>query len=335
MRFYFVLIIGFLLFSCSSDKDSTRVYPEDSSSIKLLEEIPVEKSGLNFNNKITEDETTNAISFDGMLQGAGVSVLDANNDGLMDVYFASNMEGDKLYINKGDFRFEDQTVKAGIKNKLWSTGVAVVDINNDGWDDIYVCKFLYDEPERRTNVFYINNGDGTFTDKAEELGLANKGYGIMANFLDYDRDGDLDVYIANQPPNSLRGKAALKGKIAYGYTDKLYRNDNGSFTDVTDLAGVKNYSYSLSATTFDFNRDGWTDIYVACDYDEPDFLYINNGDGSFTNVADKALKHMSNFSMGVDIADINNDGFLDVYVADMVAEDNFRQKTNMSGMNPK
>jgi len=335
MRFYFVLIIGFLLFSCSSDKDSTRVYPEDSSSIKLLEEIPVEKSGLNFNNKITEDETTNAISFDGMLQGAGVSVLDANNDGLMDVYFASNMEGDKLYINKGDFRFEDQTVKAGIKNKLWSTGVAVVDINNDGWDDIYVCKFLYDEPERRANVFYINNGDGTFTDKAEELGLANKGYGIMANFLDYDRDGDLDVYIANQPPNSLRGKAALKGKIAYGYTDKLYRNDNGSFTDVTDLAGVKNYSYSLSATTFDFNRDGWTDIYVACDYDEPDFLYINNGDGSFTNVTDKALKHMSNFSMGVDIADINNDGFLDVYVADMVAEDNFRQKTNMSGMNPK
>ncbi len=322
------------MISCTNENSSPRNFIEDTSSIKLLEEIPVSVSGLHFNNLITEDEVLNAITFDGMLQGAGVGVLDANNDGLLDVFFASNMNGDKLYINKGNFKFEDQSVKSGIKNLNWSTGISIVDINNDGFDDIYVCKFLYDDSNRRANIFYINNGDGTFVDKAVELGLDDKGYGIMANFFDYDRDGDLDVYIANQPPNSLRGKSALKGKISYSYTDRLYRNDGGVFVDVSDFTGIKNYCYSLSATSFDFNRDGFTDIYVACDYDEPDLLYLNNGDGTFKNVADESLKHMSNFSMGVDIADINNDGLIDVYVADMVAEDNFRQKTNMSGMNP-
>lgn len=330
----FALLIA-LFSACQNEKVEERYYPEDSSQVQILEEIPPSESGINFSNTITENETVNAITFDGMLQGAGVAVLDADNDGLMDIFFASNMQGDRLYINKGGFKFEDKTREAGIKNINWSTGVAVVDINADGYDDIYVCKFLYDESERRANLFYINNGDGTFTDKASQMGLADIGYGIMANFLDYDRDGDLDMYLANQPPNSLRGKQALKGKINYGYTDRLFRNENGVFKDVTDIAGVKNYSYSLSATSFDYNNDGWTDIYVACDYDEPDFLYRNNGDGTFTDVADSALKHMSNFSMGVDIADINNDGHLDVYVADMVAEDNFRQKTNMSGMNPE
>jgi len=325
----------FVFASCGDEASPDRVYPNDSSEFTLLEKIPEAQSGLDYSNSITEDPTVNAISFDGMLQGAGVGILDVDNDGLMDVFFASNMEGDRLYRNLGNFKFEDITQSAGIKKADWSTGVAVVDINGDGWDDIYVCKFLYDDASRRANQFYINNQDGTFTDKAGELGLDDKGYGIMANFFDYDKDGDLDMYLANQPPNSLQGKSDLKGKVDYSYTDRLYRNDNGRFTDVTDLSGVKNYSYSLSATTFDFNKDGWTDIYVACDYDEPDLLYVNNGNGTFSNVADKALKHMSNFSMGVDIADINNDGHLDVYVADMVAEDNFRQKTNMSGMNPE
>ena len=306
----------------------------DTASIQMFKRITPSASGLDFNNRITETETVNAITFDGMLQGAGVAVLDANNDGKQDIYFASNMEGDRLYLNKGNFKFEDVTKKAGLTNRNWSTGIAVVDINNDGYDDVYVCKFLYDDPNRRQNVFYINNGDGTFTDKATEMGLADAGYSIMANFFDMDRDGDLDVYIANQPPNSLQMKSALKGKVDYDYTDRLYRNDNGRFTDITERAKITNYSYSLSATSFDYNKDGWVDIYVACDYDEADFLYKNNGDGTFTNVANEALKHMSNFSMGVDIADINNDGYSDVYVADMVAEDNFRIKTNMSGMNP-
>ena len=321
--------------SCNSDNSSPRVYPEDTSKIKFLESIPSSVSGITFNNRITEDAHTNVITFDGMLQGAGVATLDYNNDGLMDIYFASNMEGDKLYENKGNFNFEDVTSKAGITKINWSTGVAIVDINNDGLDDIYVCKFLYDDPSKRNNVFYINNGDGTYTDKAKEMGLDDAGYGIMANFLDYDSDGDLDVYLANQPPNSLKGKTALQGKIDFRYTDRLYKNNNGKFSDVTDISGITNYAYSLSATAFDYDQDGHTDIYVACDYDEPDILYKNKGNGSFKKVTDVALKHMSNFSMGVDIADINNDGHLDVYVADMVAEDNYRQKTNMSGMDPK
>jgi len=334
---YFIVIIGlFIFFSCGNEEiTSNRLYPEDTSKIKFLESIPSAQSGITFSNNIIEDPATNVITYDGMLQGAGVAVLDIDNDGLMDIYFASNMEGDKLYRNKGNFKFEDVSKKAGINANNWSTGVAVVDINGDGFDDIYVCKFLYDDSSKRKNTFYINNGDGTFTDKAQLLGLADDGYGIMANFFDYDNDGDLDVYIANQPPNSLAGKTALQGRMDYRFTDRLYKNNNGKFTDVTDFSGITNYAYSLSATTFDFNKDGYTDIFVACDYDEPDILYKNKGNGSFEKVTDVALKHMSNFSMGVDIADINNDGHLDVYVADMVAEDNFRQKTNMSGMDPK
>ncbi len=332
LSYSFLFILG-----CSDiDSSSKSVVTEakNSSQIKIFDEIEPTHSGVNFTNQISENQTLNSLTFDGMLQGAGVAILDANNDDLPDVYFASNMSSDKLYINKGDFKFEDVTSKSGIKALNWSTGVAIVDINNDGYDDVYVCKFLYDEPGRRANVFYINNGDGTFTDRAKDLGVADTGYSIMANFFDYDRDGDLDLYIANQPPNSLQQKEQLKKKINYQFTDKLYRNDGGRFSDVTQQSGITNYSYSLSATTIDYNKDGWPDLYVACDYDEADFFYKNNGNGTFTNVSHTVLKHMSNFSMGADVADINNDGHLDIYIADMVAEDNFRQKTNMSGMNP-
>lgn len=320
-----------LLLSCTNDE---RNYPEDSASIQLLKSLSSNSTGLDFNNKLVENSTTNAITFDGMLQGAGVGVLDANNDGLQDIIFASNQDGDQLYINKGNLKFENQTSQYGIGKYNWTTGVSIVDINNDGYDDIYLCKFLYNEHERRRNVFYINDGNGKFVNRAREMGLDDPGFSIMANFFDFDRDGDLDVYIANQPPNALRSKTELKGKVNYGYSDRLYMNDGGKFSDITDIAGLTNYTYSLSATTIDYNKDGWIDLYIACDYDEADFIYKNNGDGTFTNVANDALKHMSNFSMGVDVADINNDGNLDVYVADMVAEDNFRQKTNMSGMNP-
>jgi len=331
--FLFVLLIS-VFTSCTEDAIQ-RIYPEDSSEIKILEEISSLESGIRFSNQMTENGTYNAVSNESFLYGAGVGILDVNNDNLMDIYFASNMTGDKLYLNKGDFKFEDISFKAGINNRNWSTGVAVVDINNDGFDDVYVCKFLYNENERRANVFYINNGDGTFTDRAAEMGIADIGFGIMSNFFDYDRDGDLDLYIANQPPNSIQSKVLLKNKKNYAYTDRLYRNDNGIFTDVTIESGIRNYSFSLSCTSFDFNKDGWIDIYVTCDYEEPDFLYLNNGDGTFTDVADTAMKHMSNFGMGVDIADINNDTHLDVFVADMAMEDNLRQKTNMSFMNPE
>jgi len=307
----------------------------NSDNIQIYEEISSASSGIKFKNTVTETKDLNVITYDGMLQGAGVGILDYDNDGLQDIYFASNMEGDRLYKNLGNFKFKDVTQEAGITATDWSTGVAVVDINNDGLDDVYVCKFMYDDAKRRYNKFYINQGNGKFIDKAKELGINDSGYGIMANFFDYDRDGDLDLYVANQPPNSIRLKGMLRGKINLAFTDKLYRNDINRFTDVTKESGIENYTYSLSATTIDFNKDGWPDIYVACDYDEADHFYKNNGNGTFTNVANTGLKHISNFSMGADVADINNDGHLDLYVVDMVAEDNFRQKTNMSGMNPK
>ena len=270
----------------------------------------------------------------GMLIGAGVGILDVNNDGLQDIFFAGNMSGDKLYLNQGDFKFEDITQKAGIQQRFWSTGVAIADVNADGYDDIYLCKFLEPSPEQRRNLLYINQKDGSFKELGQQYGLGDKGHSIMANFFDYDRDGDLDVYVVNQPPNSRLYRSQYTGVNDFQYTDRLYRNDGNRFIDVTETSGIKNYSYSLSATTLDYNKDGWPDIYIACDYEEPDFYYKNNGNGTFTNVSNEVLKHMSNFSMGADVADINNDGNLDLYVADMVAEDNFRQKTNMSGMDP-
>lgn len=329
------LIIILLITACNTETAVERSYPDDTSSIQVLQSIPAQSSGINFSNNITESPSHNLVSFEGFSQGAGVAILDYDNDGYQDVFFSSNMEGDRLYRNKGDMTFEDVTRSAGIKAQNWSTGAIVVDINNDGFDDIYVCKFLYDELVRRKNMFYINDGKGQFVDRAKEMGLDDAGYSITANFLDYDNDGDLDMYLANQPPNSLAAKRPLKNKINYAYTDRLFRNDNGKFSDVTQAAGITNYNYTLSISAFDYNKDGLTDIYIACDYEEPDKLYKNNGNGTFTDVALDALKHIGNFSMGADIADIDNDGNTDVYVVDMVAEDNFRQKTNMSSMNPE
>ncbi len=337
---YNILILGLLILSiiigCSEPQAEVRDVVADTSGMKLLELQPSSATGINFNNIISETEKFNTILQDGMLQGAGVAVLDANNDGLIDIYFAGNMVPDRLYLNKGNFKFEDVSSAYGI-NQIsgWTTGIAIVDINGDGFDDIYLNRFIYDNPQQRQNIFLINDGKGKYVNKAREMGVADTGYSIMANFFDMDRDGDLDLYIANQPPNALQLKKQLDGKIDYRFTDNLYRNDNGRFTNITQQAGITNYTYSLSATSIDIDKDGWTDLYIAADYDEPDILYRNNGNGTFSNIADKALKHISNFSMGADVADINNDGHIDIYVVDMVAEDNLRQKTNMSGMNPK
>ncbi len=330
----FFIFIALLLWSCSHDK-SKKNRRSSANDIQLLQEVPPSESGIEFTNQLTENMQYNFMSEQGMLIGAGVGILDINNDGLQDIFFAGNMSGDKLYLNKGNFKFEDVTKKAGIQKRFWSTGVAIADVNADGYDDIYVCKFLEPLPDQRRNLLYINQRNGSFKEQGQQYGLGDKGHSIMANFFDYDRDGDLDVYVANQPPNSRLYRNQYNGVNDFKYTDRLYRNDGNRFTDVTETCGIKNYSYSLSATTLDYNKDGWPDIYIACDYEEPDFYYRNNGNGTFTNVSNEVLKHMSNFSMGADVADINNDGNLDLYVADMVAEDNFRQKTNMSGMDPE
>ncbi len=339
-KFIFTFFIIVLFLSCGDNSKTIPLSTSeiDPASIQLFNQLPASSTGISFNNAIEENLKMNYLKYDGLYMGAGVGVGDINNDGLPDLYFSGNMVPDKLYLNKGDMKFEDITVSAGIVDDPndWSTGVSFADVNNDGHLDIYVCKFLVEDNAARTNHLYINNGDLTFSEKALEYGISDAGFSIQANWLDIDKDGFLDLYVANQPPTPVEMKRALKDKRNYAYTDRLYHNNgNNTFTDVTGEAGITNYSFSLSAIVRDMNRDGWPDIYVACDYEEPDIFYQNNGNGTYTNIANEAIRHMSNFSMGADIADINNDGWLDIYTADMVAADNYRLKTNMSGMNPQ
>ncbi len=335
------LLLISLLFACQSDKNaehtSTTSRASDISSLKLFELQSPATCKVDFINQITENQQVNFYNFDAMYQGAGVCIGDINNDGLPDIYFAGNQVENKLYLNKGNMVFEDISAKAGVNDASgWTTGVSMADVNGDGFLDIYVCRFLYNEPERLRNLLYVNKGDGTFVEQAQQFGIADAGYSIQASFFDYDKDGDLDLYVANQPANQTQLRQKLGNKKHYQFTDRFYKNNgNSTFTEVTEAAGIKNYSFSLSTSVSDVDGDGWPDIYVACDYEEPDFFYRNNKDGTFTNIAHTALRHMSNFSMGVDIADFNNDGLMDIYTPDMVAADNVRLKTNMSGMNPK
>ena len=324
----------FVIVSCSENKE--RISVEDTSTLQLLELKSPEVSGIDFNNSIQETKMINSFTFDGLLQGSGVAVLDVDNDGLQDVFFASSQGKDQLYRNKGGLTFENITTSAGIQQgDYYSTGISIVDINTDGYDDIYVNRFLHTDANKRRNLLYLNNKNGTFSEVAANYGLADTGYSTCATFFDMDGDNDLDVYIGNQPPNDFFSKQNMKKSKDYQYTDKLYRNDNGVFKDFTQISGVTNYCYTLSVNPIDFDSDGDVDLMVAADYEEPDLLLRNKGNGSFENVANEAFRHISNFSMGADVADINNDGLLDIFSVDMVAEDNFRQKTNMGGMNPE
>lgn len=309
---------------------------QDPAQVQLFHKVDPENSGVTFVNEINESLYFNAIIFDNMMTGGGVGLLDVNNDGLLDIFFAGNQVEDALYLNKGGMRFENITRLAGIeKRDAWTSGVAIADVNGDGWDDIYLCKHVLDDPQRRLNMYYENQRNGRFVERAAQLGIADPGYSTVANFFDYDVDGDLDLYVGNQPPSSLYERPKIEGKRDYRFTDRLYRNDGDRFTEVTALAGVVNFCYTLSVNVSDFNGDHLPDIYVAADYEEPDHMYINQGNGTFRDVIHDAMRHLCNFSMGTDIADINNDGHLDIFTADMVAADHYRNKTNMSGMNPE
>jgi hypothetical protein len=338
-----LLVVLGITFSCSSQKSDSQ--ERNSNSKVLFELIPSSSSGLTFNNKIVDSEDFNYFIYDGMYQGAGVGVGDFNNDGLTDIFFAGNQVDNKLYINKGDFKFEDQTQKAGVAaSGSWCTGVALADVNADGWLDIYVCRFLYhNRPDLTSNLLYINNGDGTFTEKAKEYGIADPELSVTATFFDYDRDGDLDLFVVNQPPNSrehrpeylTRDLNFVNSILKEGkWSSRLYRNEGNRFTDVTRQAGMINFGYGLAAVAGDLDGDGWDDLYEAFDYEGGDKLYMNQQNGTFRDEILGMIRHTSNFSMGTDIADFNNDGYLDVYVADMLAQDNFRQKANMGGMDP-
>ena len=308
----------------------------------LFQLLPAEKTNISFANHIYENDTFNILALEYVYNGGGVATGDFNNDGLQDLYFTGNMVSNKLYLNRGDLAFEDITETAGVSGgKNWSTGVALVDINNDGWLDMYVCASVRKDSVRRKNLLYINNGlneDGipVFKESAEEYGIADTGYSTFASFFDYDLDGDLDLYVltnqlSQHKPTNYRVKSTDGSALN---NDRLYRNNgNGTFTNVTTEAGILIEGYGLGLAISDINQDGWPDVYVANDFLSEDLLYINNQDGTFTNKIKEYLKHTSASAMGNSVTDINNDGLVDILAMDMLPEPNLRKKTMLNANN--
>ena len=300
----------------------------------LFKSLSSSRTGIDFVNRVTEDSLHNVLEYMNIYTGAGVAAGDVNNDGLTDLYFSANEGGGKLYLNKGGLRFENVTAKAGFVNDRWETGVAMVDINNDGWMDIYVNVSGSPKFGNTANLLYINNRDGTFMEQAEKYGIADKRQTMHSAFFDYDKDGDLDLFLITNPADEmLSGVNVISERKIHGEsegTDILYRNNgNGTFSDVSAASGILMDGYSLGVAVSDVNLDGWPDVYVSNDFLTNDILYINNRNGTFTDSISSFLKHTSFASMGNDIADFNNDGLPDIFVLDMLPEDNYRRKMIM------
>jgi hypothetical protein len=331
----------FYIFLCAvvtSCNDSGVKKKKTSNATTLFSLVPSTQTGINFKNTVKQDIDFNYIEYVYAFNGGGLAIGDINNDGLEDIYFTSNQNSNKLYLNQGDFTFVDGTKNAGLEDSEgWSTGVTMVDINNDGWLDIYVCKSasLRNDALRRNKLF-INQKDGTFKNEAKKWGLDQNGFSIQSYFFDYDKDGDLDMYLVNHRPDfdqSNRIENREEREYFRETSDHLFRNDGNTFVDVTLQAKIQNKEWGLSASIGDFNNDGWLDIYVANDFINPDYLYINNQDGTFSDQINTRFKHIPYNSMGSDYADINNDLLPDLVVLDMLAEDHRRGKENMASMN--
>ncbi len=335
---YLVLFfIGSMLFSC----DPT----EQNNSTTLFTTVPSEKSHIDFVNKLPESPGMNSFVYEYFYNGGGVAAADFNNDGLKDLYFTANLVGNSLYLNQGDFEFEDVTRKANaVGINSWTNGVSVVDINNDGMLDIYLSKSgNFRNPEQRKNELLLNmgvdeNGIPQFKERAANFGLDNAQFSMQSAFFDYDLDGDLDMYLLNHIPT--KGDSSLWHGGRYQSSslgDRFYVNENGYYYDRTQEVGIfsNGVSYGLGIGISDLNQDGWPDIYISNDYEEHDYCYINNKNGTFREVVKIATNQISNFSMGNDVADYNNDGFTDIVVLDMASEDNYGQKTSMPSMNPE
>ncbi|WP_413667447.1 VCBS repeat-containing protein [Mucilaginibacter sp. Mucisp86] len=300
----------------------------------LFKLLPSEETGIKFRNDLVEDEKLNVLSYEYLYNGGGVAVGDINNDGLEDLFFTSNLGPNKLYLNLGNFKFKDITQQAGDglagRPDDWKTGVTMADVNGDGLLDIYVCYSGLGDNAKRRNQLFINKGNNKFVEMAKQYGLDDPGYSTQAVFFDYNNDGKLDMFLLNHNVKKISNLelAQAKGETDELASNKLFENQGGHFVDVSKKAGIiqNPLTFGLGVAIADINKDGLQDIYVTNDYNEPDYLYINNGNGTFTEDSKKCFKHLSQFSMGVDIADINNDGLPDMMTLDMLPPDNRRQK---------
>ena len=305
---------------------------QEETAPTLFEQIAPKESGVDFVNELSFDEKFNIFTYRNYYNGGGVALGDVNNDGLLDIYFTANLGPNKLYLNKGDFKFEDATEKSGTAGtRAWSTGAAMADVNGDGFLDIYVCNSGDISGDNKQNELFINQGDGTFTEQAEAYGLADQGFSTHAVFFDYDKDGDLDVYLLNNSYqaigsfNKMQNERPRRDPVG---GDKLFRNDGEKFTDVSEEAGIYGsiIGFGLGITIGDVNQDTWPDIFISNDFFERDYLYINNQDGTFTESLESSMRSISAASMGADIADINGDGMLDIFVTDMIPYSQSRLK---------
>ena len=309
---------------------------EDSEK-KRFESLGESNTGVDFANVLTETKEMNYFTYPYLYMGGGVAIGDINNDDLPDLYFTGNMVGNKLFLNKGDMQFEDISRSAGVAgDDRWYTGVTMTDVNADGYMDIYVS--VAGKDGNKENQLFLNNQDLTFTEAAGELGIADVGNSVQSVFFDYDRDGDLDLFVANYPITPFNTSnfsyRFLVDQKKPDKSDKLYRNEDGKFVDVTKEAGLLNFGLSISATVADYNNDGWEDIYVSNDFSTPDYFYFNNGDGTFTNQLQNVTGQTAFYGMGADASDFNNDGLIDFVQVDMAAQNNRRSKANMASMNP-
>ncbi|MEO0471322.1 MAG: VCBS repeat-containing protein [Bacteroidota bacterium] len=328
MKQHCVILLGIMLAASACNSPA----PVESQST-LFTSLPASETGIDFQNDLSYNQEFNVYTYRNFYNGGGVALGDVNNDGLIDVYFSGNMVSNRLYLNKGNFQFEDITDQAGVACEgVWSTGVSMADVNGDGWLDIYVCKSGNPAGEHRYNELFINNGDLTFSEQANQWNIDDKGFSTHAAFFDMDKDGDLDCYLLNnsfRPIGEFDLRKEERSKRDSLGGNKLYRNDNGRFTDISEEAGIYGsiIGFGLGVTVGDVNRDGWQDIYVSNDFFERDYLYINNQDGTFSETLEESMREISAASMGADMADINNDGYPEVFVTDMLPEGDARMKT--------
>lgn len=329
MNNFIKIIVASLIISGCSKKEK-----------QLFDKLSPDESKVQFVNQLDESKGISILDYLYYYNGGGVALGDINNDGLVDIYFTSNQGKNKLYLNKGGNKFEDISIKAGVEGESdWNTGAVMADVNGDGYLDIYVCAVVGINGFEGHNELYINNKDNTFTERAAEYGLDLDNFSTSAAFFDYDNDGDLDMYLLNHAihSESSYGKADIRNKRSYESGDKLFQNNNGHFVDVSEKVGVFGGAngYGLGIAIADFNLDGNPDIYVSNDFHEDDYYYLNNGDGTFTESMKNYFGHTSRFSMGVDAADINHDGFPDLMTLDMLPEDETALKSSAGDDNPQ